>query len=126
MVVDFPVGVAVFAMNRPSAKNSFGKVFMEQLHEAIASVKHDRDVRTVIVKSDVPGIFSAGADLKERPKMTEEEVARFVSKARQGLLELSELTMPVIAALDGVAVGGGLELALGTDIRVAGKGVPCC
>ncbi len=106
-------------MNRPSAKNAFSKMFITQFNEAIASVKHNKDVRAVILRSDVAGVFSAGADLKERPKMTEEEVAKYVSQARQGFVEFSELPMPVLAALDGIALGGGLELAMATDIRVA-------
>ena len=53
--------------------------------------------------------------------MAEEDVPMFVSKARALITEMSELPMPVIAALDGVALGGGMEIALACDIRVAGK-----
>ena len=91
-----------------------------QLEEAIERVKVDRDVRAVILKSDVPGIFCAGADLKERAKMKEEEVGPFVTRARRMFSDVSTLPMPVITALDGGAFGGGLELALATDIRIAG------
>ena len=75
----------------------------------------------MILKSDVPGVFCAGADLKERKKMKEEDVPRYVLRARRIITDLSELPMPVISALDGVALGGGLEIALATDIRVAGE-----
>lgn len=85
------------------------------------SVRHNREVRVVILKSDVPGIFCAGADLKERSKMTSEEVGPWVARARRMIADLADLPMPVIAALDGAALGGGLEMALAADIRVAGK-----
>ena len=91
-----------------------------QLEEALERVRLDRDVRAVVIKSDVPGIFCAGADLKERAKMKEEEVGPFVARARRVVSDVSALPVPVITALDGGAFGGGLELALATDIRIAG------
>lgn len=83
-------------------------------------VRDDRDIRAVILKSDTPGIFCAGADLKERAKMKEEEVGPLVVRGRRMFSDISTLPVPVITALDGGAFGGGLELALATDIRVAG------
>ena len=67
----------------------------------------------------VPGVFCAGADLKERAKMQQEEVGPFVSRTRKLFDELARLPVPVIAAMDGVALGGGLEMALACDIRIA-------
>ena len=75
----------------------------------------------MILKSDVPGVFCAGADLKERAAMTNKEVTTHTLWQRRVVSDLAELPMPVIAAMDGVAVGGGLEIALACDIRVAGK-----
>ena len=69
----------------------------------------------------IPGVFCAGANLKERMKMTEKEVGDFVAKLRETFHLLSKLPVPIIAAIDGAALGGGLELALACDIRVACK-----
>ena len=72
------------------------------------------------MKSDVPGVFCAGADLKERKEMKSEDVGPMVARFRSRVTELGDLPMPVIGALDGSALGGGLEIALGLDIRIAG------
>ena len=93
---------------------------LPQMEEGLAMVQHNTDVRVVVLTSDVPGAFCAGADLKERAAMREEEVGPLVARARRAFTDISELRVPVIAALDGLAYGGGLELALAADIRVAG------
>ncbi|XP_036384734.1 methylglutaconyl-CoA hydratase, mitochondrial [Megalops cyprinoides] len=112
-------GIVVFGINRPKAKNAISKNLVKMMSEAVDAVKVNNKVRTVIVCSMVPGIFCAGADLKERAKMHQSEVGPFVSKARALITELGNLPMPTIAAIDGAALGGGLEMALACDIRVA-------
>lgn len=93
---------------------------MFKLEVFINSVKNDNRIRCVIVRSLIPGTFCAGADLKERLKMSEQEVEPTVARLRKTFQDLSEIPVPVIAAVDGVALGGGLELALACDIIVAG------
>lgn len=94
-----------------------------KLYESIDLLAHDKNVRVVIIRSLVPGIFCAGADLKERAKQTPEEVTRFVCSLRNLLTGIEQLPMPVIGALDGAALGGGLEMALACDIRTAASNV---
>merc|ERR1712029_333188 len=112
-------GIVVFGLNRPAAKNSFSKNLVMELCDAVEAVKFDKAVRVVILKSTTPGIFCAGADLKERMKMPANLVGAFVAKARRLISDMENLPMPVIAALDGHALGGGLEMALACDLRVA-------
>ena len=65
-------GIAVIALNRPQAKNAISVRFLQLFTEALDSLKHDKGVRSVIVRSLAPGIFCAGADLKERAKMVQQ------------------------------------------------------
>uniref|UniRef100_F6XMQ1 Enoyl-CoA hydratase domain containing 2 n=1 Tax=Monodelphis domestica TaxID=13616 RepID=F6XMQ1_MONDO len=117
---DRDAGITEILMNRPHTRNALGKVFVSQLSDALDELRLDRSVRVVVFKSCVQGVFCAGADLKEREQMSEPEVAAFVHKLRALMNQIATFPAPTIAALDGFALGGGLELALACDLRVAG------
>ncbi|CAO1638765.1 unnamed protein product [Sympodiomycopsis kandeliae] len=113
-------GLTFLKLDRPEAKNAINTQMLDELSEAIESLKTDDRTRTLIVQSLVPGAFCAGADLKERKNMSMEQFHDWHVKLGKTFRELEKLPFPTIAAVDGVALGGGLELALVTDIRVAG------
>lgn len=112
-------GIAVIGLNRSAARNAFGKSLVSQLTETLATIRQNDKLRVLILRSLVPKVFCAGADLRERLKMDNAEVPGFVSSLRSLFNEMETLPTPVISAIDGVALGGGLEMALATDIRVA-------
>jgi methylglutaconyl-CoA hydratase len=75
-------GISVISFNRPKAKNALGKQLVEELSENLKTVRFDKETRVLIIKSEVPGIFCSGADLKERATMTQSEGEAFVYKLR--------------------------------------------
>ncbi|KAM8999822.1 enoyl-CoA hydratase domain-containing protein 2, mitochondrial isoform 2-T2 [Sarcophilus harrisii] len=111
--------IVEISMNRPQARNALGKVFVGELSDALEELRLDRSVRVLVFKSTVRGVFCAGADLKERAQMSEAEVAAFVHRLRSLMNQIATFPAPTIAAIDGFALGGGLELALACDLRVA-------
>ncbi|XP_060062200.1 enoyl-CoA hydratase domain-containing protein 2, mitochondrial isoform X2 [Erinaceus europaeus] len=111
-------GVTEILMNRPRARNALGHVLVSEMLEALAQLRQDWQVRVLLFRSGVKGVFCAGADLKEREQMSETEVGVFVQRLR-GLMNDIAFPAPTIAAMDGFALGGGLELALACDLRVA-------
>ncbi|XP_062858201.1 enoyl-CoA hydratase domain-containing protein 2, mitochondrial isoform X2 [Trichomycterus rosablanca] len=106
-------------MCREQKRNSLGRVFVAQMRELVSGLHHDSDVRVLIFRSLVPGVFCAGADLKERSEMDNSDAELFVHGLRSLMNEIAALPMPTIAAVDGFALGGGLELALACDLRTA-------
>jgi methylglutaconyl-CoA hydratase len=112
-------GIAVIELNRESGKNSFNRLMASTLHNYVDILSTDKNVRAVIIRSLVKGVFCAGADLKERKTLTPVEVQRFVNSLRSLIVKLENLPAPTIAAIDGAAMGGGLEMGLACDFRVA-------
>lgn len=112
-------GIATILLNRPEAANAFSVQMLYDLHEALHDVKYDPNVRVVIITGSGEKVFCAGADLKERATMNPQQVKRTVSLIRSNVNDVEELPQPVICALNGSAFGGGLELALACDIRLA-------
>ncbi|XP_061539041.1 enoyl-CoA hydratase domain-containing protein 2, mitochondrial-like [Phycodurus eques] len=112
-------GIVEVLMCRHKARNALGRVFVSQMRELVSMVSSDSTVRVLVFRSLVPGVFCAGADLKERAVMNNQESDLFVHGLRSLTTQIALLPMPTIAAIDGVAVGGGLELALACDLRTA-------
>ncbi|KAJ2785757.1 hypothetical protein H4R18_000303 [Coemansia javaensis] len=113
-------GIVTLSLNRPRARNALSRSLVEQLRARLDELRGDGAARVVVLRSRVAGVFCAGADLKERATMTPGEVERFLHSMRTAFVELERLPQPTIAALDGAALGGGLELSLCCDLRVAG------
>ena len=113
--------VSIITMNRPKA-NAMNKSMLYDLQEKLKSLQNDNvDSRCLIITSFSDRVFSAGADLKERKTMTQSEAEAFVTDLRQTMEQISVLPIPVIAAVEGVALGGGLELALAADFRIVSR-----
>lgn len=111
--------VAELVMDRAPA-NAISTAQAETLLEHFATIASDGGVRAVVLSSALPKGFSAGADLKERNSFTEEQLRSQREVFRRCFADLRALPMPVVAAVDGYAMGGGFELALGCDLIVAG------
>ncbi|GGG12050.1 enoyl-CoA hydratase [Lysinibacillus alkalisoli] len=114
-------GVGTITLNRPEAANAMSISLLQTLSEILQMVSQRQDIYVVILTASGDKAFCAGADLKERKGMTEQEVKRAVRLIGATVNQVEQLPQPVIAAINGVAFGGGLELALACDIRVASE-----
>lgn len=114
-------GIAVITLNRAEAANALSVQMLKFLQETINEIKFDKGVRCVIITGAGEKAFCAGADLKERAGMDPVEVRKTVSLIRSNINGIEALPQPVIAAVNGVAFGGGTELALACDIRIASE-----
>ena len=114
-------GVLTLTLNRPQAMNSLNFDLLRALDAQIREVRFRSDVRVVIVTGAGEKAFCAGADLKERAGMTPTQVKEFIYTIRNLFTEIENLNKPVIGAVNGVALGGGTELALACDMRIASQ-----
>ncbi len=123
LLKDLTEGILTLTLNRPDALNAFSVALLDTFASAIEEARFDPEARVVIITGSAgkKPSFSTGADLKERAAMSQEEVRRFIFKIRSTFTAVENLSKPVIAAINGFAFGGGLELALACDIRLAAE-----
>jgi enoyl-CoA hydratase len=113
--------ILTLTLNRPDKLNAIDGAMLDALDQALGEIERDREVRAVIL-TGAGRAFSAGADIKEWTALTPLEFGRSWGLRGHALFDrLAALPPPVIAAINGIAFGGGLELALCADIRVAGE-----
>lgn len=114
-------GIHVLTLNRPQAMNSVNFQMLLDLRAALEAIRFDADARCVVITGAGDRAFCAGADLKERTTLSEGDVRRYIQTIRSTFTLIEDLPVPAIAAVNGVALGGGTELALACDLRVVSE-----
>ncbi len=106
-------------INRPEVRNALSPQVFEELYLVMAEIAYDKEIRVVIITGAGGKAFASGADIRSLNERATLDALK--SKAQDVLVAIENLDKPVIAAIDGYALGGGCELALACDIRIATK-----
>ena len=114
-------GISILTLNRPEVMNAFNFELLRALNAEINTLRFKTDIRVIIVTGAGGKAFSAGADLKERRTLPDIQVKEYIYTIRNLFTSIEQLNKPVIAAVNGIALGGGTELALACDFRIAVK-----
>jgi enoyl-CoA hydratase len=114
-------GIATITLNRPDALNAFSKEVVNEVLQALEDAKNDDMVRVVVLTGAGEKAFSAGADIKAMKGMNALKARELSLMGEKLCITLENLEKPVIAALNGYALGGGLEVAMACDLRIASE-----
>ncbi len=114
-------GIAVLTVNRPKKMNALNFQTMDEIQDAIARVHGDDSIRALIITGAGDKAFVAGADISEFTELGLKESYDFIRRGAKIFRDLEALNVPSIAAVNGMALGGGCELAMGCTFRIAGE-----
>lgn len=112
-------GIVTLTLNRPKVMNCLNFELLHALKQQVDQLRFKPAVRVIIITAAGEKAFCAGADLKERATLTPIQVKEYIFTIRDLFATIENLNKPVIAAVNGIALGGGTELALASDIRIA-------
>jgi enoyl-CoA hydratase/carnithine racemase len=114
-------GVATITINRPKKRNAMNRETIREILSVLDDVEKDASVRVVVITGAGDRAFSAGADIGGMEGRTPLDLRRSSQLGQQMMNRVEDLEKPVIAALNGYALGGGLELAMACDFRIASE-----
>lgn len=112
-------GLAVVRLNRPEKMNALSREMLDRLMDAFSRIEHEPEVRAVLLTSASDRAFCAGTDIVELAGLDEDGARRASERGQEICARIEHCRVPVIAAVNGVAAGGGLELALACHLRIA-------
>ena len=113
--------IAIITINRPDKLNALNSGVIHEMQEALRQLHREKETRCVIITGAGEKAFVAGADIGELKDMSPWEAVKFVEDGQHLMNRLEGSRLPVIAAINGFALGGGCELIMATDIRLASK-----
>jgi enoyl-CoA hydratase len=113
--------ICLLTINRPAALNALNTVLLNELYKAVQDIENDEDIRVVVITGAGEKAFVAGADITELATLNALQGKYFVANGHRTMSSLQKLPIPVIAAVNGFALGGGLELALACDFIYASE-----
>lgn len=120
ILVDIEDAIALITINRPDKLNALNKATIDELHQTFKELNNDKNVRAIIITGSGDKAFVAGADISEFANYSTKEGTMLSAMGQELLFDFIEnMTTPVIAAINGFALGGGLELAMACHFRVA-------
>jgi len=121
ILFEVQAGVGILTFNRPKALNALNPKTLEELAEAIERTAKDRDIRVLLLTGAGDKAFVAGADITEFQKMNPLEALLFAERGQELFFQLEQLSIPVIAVVNGFALGGGCEIAMSCDFIYASE-----
>jgi enoyl-CoA hydratase len=113
--------VAVFTVNRPEKLNALSSALLERFEALLDEVERDAGVLAIVLTGAGDRAFVAGADIEEYSRQTDDEFAAYQRRSRALFSRIDDFPKPVIAAVNGYALGGGFEIALACDLVVASE-----
>jgi enoyl-CoA hydratase len=121
LILERDAGVAIVTLNRPAVLNALNLALLRDLDHAMAELRDDDSVRAVILTGAGEKAFVAGADIKELAELTPVAGKAYAAAGQRVFAQIEQLGKPVIAAVNGYALGGGCELAMACTIRLASE-----
>ena len=113
--------IGTIFINRPDSLNALNSQVFADLYSILDQLDYDDRIRVIILTGRGDKAFAAGSDIKEMENLSPYEARAFADKARKAVNKIESVNKPVIGAINGFALGGGCELALACDLRIASE-----
>ncbi len=114
-------GILTISINRPDKLNALNKIVFDELNKALDELESDASLKSAIITGSGPKAFVAGADISEFSGLTKEQAMQLAKRGQDTFFRIENSSKPIVAAVNGFALGGGCELAMACHFRIASE-----